>query len=276
MKLIHLTDPHFVSPGKRLYGLDPRARLDAAVKSINALHGDAAAVVITGDLAHWGEVAAYANLRDCLDRLTVPCIPLVGNHDDREAFQSLFPDAPRDEAGFVQGVQETPLGRLLFLDTNQPGTHMGWYCAQRLEWLAARLAEGGPVYVFMHHPPFNVGIGAMDRIGLAQRDAFFSVVGPHIGSIRHLFFGHVHRPISGSWLGVPFSTLRATNHQVALDFTAEIVIPGSHEPPAYGVILVDDTTVVVHQHDYLDDSRRFSLGEQTDEDRAQALDMAAA
>ena len=26
MKLIHLTDPHFVAAGRRLYGLDPRER----------------------------------------------------------------------------------------------------------------------------------------------------------------------------------------------------------------------------------------------------------
>ena len=61
-KLIHLTDPHLVSPGRKLYALDPLGRLEAAIDAINARHGDATAVFITGDLTHWGEPDAYAAL----------------------------------------------------------------------------------------------------------------------------------------------------------------------------------------------------------------------
>jgi 3',5'-cyclic-AMP phosphodiesterase len=35
MKLIHITDTHLVEPGLKLYGLDPKARLDAAIADIN-------------------------------------------------------------------------------------------------------------------------------------------------------------------------------------------------------------------------------------------------
>jgi Icc protein len=270
MKLIHLTDPHFVVAGRRLYGLDPRARLDAAVASINALHADADLVVITGDLAHSGEPGAYDALHECLAALTVPCVPLIGNHDDRAALLERFPEAPRDADGFIQSAVDVDGTRLLFLDTNQPGTHMGWYCERRMAWLARQLeaGRGRPHLVFMHHPPFDIGLPSMDRIGLVQRAAFTEVVRPHLADLRHLFFGHVHRPISGSWLGLPFSTLRGTNHQVRLDFVAEDDIPGSHEPPAYAVVNVDAQRVVVHTHDYLDASPTFWLGEQAEVDRA--------
>jgi 3',5'-cyclic AMP phosphodiesterase CpdA len=277
MKLIHLTDPHLVQPGMRLYGLDPRERLDLAVASINRLHADADLVVITGDLAHAGESEAYVELRGCLDALRVPYVPMLGNHDDRRLFLELFPDAPQDLHGFIQGVREVSAGRLLFLDTNQPYTHQGWYCEQRMAWLAERLAEGGdtPVFLFMHHPPFEVGLGALDRIGLVQRAPFAATLAPHMHKVRHLFFGHVHRPISGSWLGVPFSTLRATSHQVWLDFGAEAELPGSHEPPAYAVVFIDDERVIVHNHDFLDSSRKFSLGEQSEADREVAAAIQA-
>ncbi|WP_224380317.1 metallophosphoesterase [Roseovarius carneus] len=59
MKFIHLTDTHVIGSGD-LYGKDPAARLRAAVQSINAEHGDAAFVVLTGDMTHWGDPAAYA------------------------------------------------------------------------------------------------------------------------------------------------------------------------------------------------------------------------
>lgn len=263
MKIIHLTDPHLVAGDDLLYGLDPRQRLDAAVESINRLHRDADLVVVTGDLAHRGEPQAYARLARSLAGLVPPCVPILGNHDDREAFCSAFPSAFRDANGFVQGVIDTTAGRLLFLDTNQAGTHAGWFCDQRMTWLSQRLDEApaAPVFVFMHHPPFDIGLESMDRIGLVQKERFAAVVGPHRERIRHLFYGHVHRPIFGSWMGIPASTIRGTNHQVWLDFSRIDAIPGSHEPPAYGVVLVRPDAVVVHVHDFLDDSRKFPLGE---------------
>ena len=38
MKLIHLTDPHMVPKGRKLFGRDPRVVLDAAIADINAHH----------------------------------------------------------------------------------------------------------------------------------------------------------------------------------------------------------------------------------------------
>jgi len=40
--------------------------------------------------------------------------------------------------------------------------------------------------------------------------------------------------------------------------TAE-TLPGSFEPPAYAVVLMDDEKVVVHNHDFMDESERFSM-----------------
>ena len=50
-KLIQVSDLHFVPPSLRLLGLDPRARLEAAIADINAHHGDAELCLFTGDLA---------------------------------------------------------------------------------------------------------------------------------------------------------------------------------------------------------------------------------
>lgn len=260
MKFIHFTDTHFVPRGKTLYGRDPRDVVDALVADINARHADAEAVVITGDLTHWGEPEAFDNLAEALAPLAPPLKLLVGNHDDREIFSKAFPDQRRDENGFVQSVLETSAGLFVFLDTNLPGTHAGHYCERRCAWLADTLLRhrDRDLFLFMHHPPFDTGIRATDRIGLVQKAEFRAVIEPHRARVRHLFYGHVHRPIAGSWLGIPATTLRATNHQVWLDMAAE-EIQGSFEPPAYCVVLADPDTVVVHYHDFLDDSRKFEL-----------------
>lgn len=256
MKLIQITDLHFVPPGTALLGVDPRARLTAAIADINANHADAELCLFTGDLADRGAPEAYANLRDCLGALRVPYRLLIGNHDDRDNFRAAFPEAARDDHGFVQSVVRASAGDLVLLDTNEPGTGAGSFCAARQAWLSARLAEadGRPVYIFMHHPPFDIGIPSLDRIRLIEPQGFAAALDGASG-IKHIFFGHVHRPISGSWRGIPYSALRATVHQVPLDLEADGEMPYSHEPPAYAIILIEDERTVVHHHDYLDDSR---------------------
>ena len=263
MKLIHFTDTHFVGPGEMLYGLDPRARLDACIADINAHHADADLAVLTGDLTHFGDPASFGNVRESLSALRVPLRLLLGNHDRNETFRRTFPDMPVDPHGNVQSVMDTDAGRLIFLDTTKAGSHAGWYDEERLDWLEERFRESGdaPVYLFMHHPPLALGIPEMDRIGLVQAETFGARLRPHLARIRHIFFGHVHRPVSGSWLGVPFSTLRAMNHQVWLDFDPAAPLRGSHEPPAYAVVLIDRSSVIVHTHDFLDAGAKFAMSD---------------
>lgn len=272
MKLIHLTDTHFVPRGKTLYGRDPQIALSAAVESINTEHADADFVVVTGDLTHWGEPEAFDNLAEVLGRLTPSLELLIGNHDDRKTFTKYFPDQCLDDNGFVQSVRKTDVGWMVFLDTVHPGTHAGHFCEARCDWLSARLAEANaedvPVFLFMHHPPFDIGLDPLDRISLQQKAAFWRCVEPHVDRVRHLFFGHIHRPLSGSWRGIPVSTLRAMNHQCALDFGAQASIAGSFEPPAYAIVFIDESCVLVHVHDFLDISPRFDLADSPVDDWA--------
>jgi 3',5'-cyclic AMP phosphodiesterase CpdA len=260
MKLIHISDTHLTLPGKEIYGLDPLDRLERCIEDINQHHRDADLCVITGDLAHLGETAAYENLKMLLRRLIVPSKLILGNHDHRQRFLSVFPETIVDDYGYLQEALETDAGIFLFLDTNQPGTHQGWYCVDRQTWLRQQLqsADSRPVYLFMHHPPFPVYLTPLDQIGLKQADEFSEICTP-FSNIRHLFFGHVHRPVSGSWQGVTFTALKATNHQTGLNFSAIDAIPGSHEPPAYAIAFIRPETIVVHFHDFLDDSPRYYI-----------------
>lgn len=259
-KFIHITDTHLANPGLKLYGLDPRARLDAAIADINTHQPDAAFAVVTGDLTHWGEPESYGNFAEAMSALKMPYIAMVGNHDKRVACLDGLKAAPRDPNGFVQGTRTTEHGLFVFLDTLDETSHAGEMCARRFDWLAKTLAAAPaetPFVVFMHHPPFPVGVHAMDEIALKQSAEFAEVIAPFRARIRHLFFGHVHRPIFGSYGKIPFSTLRGTNHQVWFELDANAPHLASHEPPAYGVVLIDDQNLVVHSHDFLDTSLRF-------------------
>ncbi|WP_373636848.1 metallophosphoesterase [Yoonia sp. BS5-3] len=93
MKFIHLTDTHVIGEGT-LYGEDPVIRLRAAVESINREHSDAEFVVLTGDMTHWGDAAAYARFSREIRDINMPIHFMVGNHDDTAAFGAAFPEVP--------------------------------------------------------------------------------------------------------------------------------------------------------------------------------------
>src|SRR5262245_62084091 len=72
MKVIQVTDLHLVRPGERLFDTDPLQRLEACLADIISNHTDADLCVFTGDLAHLGDAAAYAALRERLCALPMP------------------------------------------------------------------------------------------------------------------------------------------------------------------------------------------------------------
>ncbi|MGR5502580.1 phosphodiesterase [Vibrio sp. DNB22_10_4] len=263
MKIIHLTDTHFGYTGQKIYQRSPQPALTKAVESINREHSDAEMVVITGDLAHAGHPEAYTNLQSTLSKLVIPYHLVIGNHDHRPTLAETFSNFEFDENGFAQKVIQTERGVFILLDTVKEGTHAGTYCEQRFQWLKQQIdsANGQPVYLFMHHAPFDTGIPAMDAISLdkAHGEQLGNLLTQH-SNIKHLFFGHYHRPIAGQWRGIAFSTLRSMNHQVRLDLNDEVMIQGNFEEPQYCVVLLESDRTVIHYHDYMHESEEFEIG----------------
>jgi len=255
MKIIQISDLHLVPAGQALYGLEPGARLQSCIAAINAQQRDADFCIFTGDLANAGQLDAYEHLSVCLKELRLPHYLAIGNHDKRDNFSNVFPDAEKDANGFVQYAIDFPGVRFLVLDTVEEGEHWGSYCSKRARWLDEQLSRSSdrPVYIFMHHPPFDIGVPSQDRLRIRDAHLFSEVVARHT-NIRHIFHGHVHRPVCGSWCGIPVSALRGTSHQVQLDLETVEPIPLCHEPPAYAMILLRHDQTIVHYHDFLDDS----------------------
>ncbi|NNF78246.1 MAG: phosphodiesterase [Rhizobiales bacterium] len=252
MKFIHVTDLHLVAPGEMLWGNDPFARLDACLRDIAAYHQDAAFCFISGDLSERGEKQAYEALKQRLAGFPLKTVLMLGNHDTRDHYFEVFQDAPADTNGYAQQVLDMEGRRFLFLDTvSEPFNSAGWYCQDRQNWLQDQLASApGDIYIAMHHPPFDINIKYMDRIKLEQNEAFAALIAGN-PKVRHLFFGHVHRVVFGSWRGVPYSALPALNHQVPL-VGGSVNSPYSDEPPMYGVISLNEDQMLVHYDAFWD------------------------
>jgi len=255
LKFIHLSDTHIKNDAYELYGLNPAQRLEAAINSINKNHSDSDFIVITGDLTDRGEIKAYENLKEICDKSIVPIIKLIGNHDSRENFLEIFPKNFQNE-GFIQDVMHINNNALIFLDTKIPNTHGGDMCDKRFEWFERQLEENKDknVYVFMHHPPMSVGIGYMDKIAFASANRIKKLFQKYT-NIKHLFFGHLHRPLSGVWANTPYFGVRGTNHQVALKTDDELLHMTVEEQPTYGIITVENDDILIHLHEYLNEDR---------------------
>lgn len=257
MKLIHLSDSHMsLSP---VMGSDPVESFRQALAHVCEHHGDADHVVITGDLAHNGDVASYRCLHSLIHNSGLPDIApprlLPGNHDVRDALLTVFPEIEVDHHGFLQSVEVTEAGWFVYLDTVQPGRHAGEYCRKRREWLKGVLMRADeddqPVWLFMHHPPVQLHVPGIDAYGIAQIVDFQDLLLRFRRIVRHVFFGHGHFTVSGTLQGIGYSAPGSTSHPVwpELGLPDDTLAYGPLERN-YNVCLLDHEAVVVHRIDF--------------------------
>jgi 3',5'-cyclic-AMP phosphodiesterase len=261
MRFIHLTDLHLTAAARPLYGIDPSERLRIAVRDINTRFSDAEFMIVTGDLAHRGEPDAYRVLYETLENLKIPVYLGIGNHDRRARFHERFPDSARDSKGFVQYVFSKAGYNFIMLDSVDEGRPSGTLCADRLDWLRHALASPPDrgTFLFLHHAPIALGIPDLDDIGLENATGFGDIL-EEAGHVKHIFFGHVHRPAGGVWRGISFSAQRSLVNQSALNMTRDGGILDNLEPPAYSVVEVSKSgDIVVNLHEFMDESPTFYI-----------------
>lgn len=252
MNVIWLSDPHFTHEGDVL-GHDPRVRLRAAIDHINAHHADAQFCVISGDMVNRGTQDDYTALRTQLDGLSIPLLPMAGNHDDRALLRQFLPLPDTCMPHFVQYQVSTSEGLIVCLDTQKEGSDAGEFCRERRAWLTDVLekAEGVPVYLFMHHPPHSLGLPIQDTGKMEDGAAFLDLVSKY-ECVKHMFIGHIHRPITGTVRGVPFATMRSVLYQAPAprpDWDWETFSPGE-EAPNLGVLTISGTSVTLQYEQF--------------------------
>ncbi len=250
MKLLQFTDIHLTTPGETIGGRDPNANFEKALAHALSDHGDAEALIITGDLSDWGDALDYERLKARLQHLPMPVGLCIGNHDDRATFLSVFPEFA-DEDGYVQSVIKLSHGSAILLDSWGPETHAGHFCADRATWADEALAKAdGPVHIFLHHNPIPTHVGPFDEIMLQDHARLGRVIAQHRDKIAHIHFGHCHMPISGTFHGVAISGIRGTNHSGWAAFDEKENLCAADLPESYGVIFAAETSVTKHMVEF--------------------------
>ncbi|MEW6340416.1 MAG: phosphodiesterase [Paraburkholderia sp.] len=258
MLLAQISDLHIKRPGALAYRrVDTGAALERCVAALNALEPRPDVVIMTGDLVDQGDPEQYAHLKALLAPLEIPYYLLVGNHDDRTALRDAFSDRAELRTGgdFVHYAADIGPLRLIALDSIVPGQSAGNLCDARLTWLARQLdeAQGKPVIVALHHPPFECGIGHMDALRLDPQAAqkLAALIARH-PNVERVICGHVHRPMFVRFGGTIASAVPAPAHQVALDLRADAPSAFMLEPPAFALHRYDAASGLVTHHAYVD------------------------
>jgi Icc protein len=226
--------------------VDNNDRLVSAVAGLNAEAPAMAAVLGTGDLTNWGRPAEYVNLAALLGPLTVPFLPIPGNHDDRDLLRSTFPDMPWVDADHASWVTVVSGVRLVGLDSTIPGQPGAEFDAAREEWLRSVLAgvHDGPTLLAVHHPPFVTGVGWMDRAGFIRLDRLTAVLTDH--PVDRVLSGHFHRPVTSTIAGIPAQVCLSTVQHVDLDLAPDAGVSLIVDPVGYQIHRVSRSGIVTH------------------------------
>lgn len=261
MIIAQITDAHMTLPGVLLFGdYDPADALRRTLAALAAQRPRPDLVLFTGDVTENGLPGQYAAARAVLDDFDLPLAMIPGNHDRRDAFAAGFAGSPArvGEGRFLQfTIEDLPL-RLIGLDTlSAPGEPRGLLCAERLDWIAARLAEAPEreTVIFMHHPPFATGIGFMDSIACENGDALAALVAAH-GRVLRVVCGHVHRPVHVGFGGTVASICPGVAYQVPLRFARTAPVEMLYQAPAFQLHVWTPETGLVTHTDYLRDRGR--------------------
>jgi 3',5'-cyclic AMP phosphodiesterase CpdA len=251
MIIAHLSDTHVREVGAPL----PVGNVDYSTMAVNAFDRVARMkptpdlMIITGDLTDSGQVGEYRRLQEIVETLPFPVHMVLGNHDIRENYLTVFPEKREAETGFAQFCLELQDLRIIGLDSLIEGHGHGGLCAARLSYLRGRLAEGPevPTIIMLHHQPFIFNGGVYDDVGLKDGVEEFGAIVAGNRQIVRVLCGHLHRSLESLWNGTLVSVTPSVVCAADLPVGDVRIFKNVNEPPAFKLhVLVPESGLVSH------------------------------
>lgn len=265
-RFVHLTDTHIMAggawrPRAGNFEWDTAASLRRVVEAVRTLDPAPAFAVLGGDLASPDLLQrdrvlppqeyepSYRLLGDILAGLPCPAYFLVGNHDNRVAFNRVLrSDAPTPDAPHYYSFGHHGY-HFVALDSQEPGQAGGFLDAGQLAWLRQDLAQHReqPTIVFVHHHPWPLGLQWIDTMTLRNGEELMRVLHEQ-AQVHWVICGHVHLDQAIQREGLTLLTTPSTCIQLSKMSQTAKFLPG---PPAFRVVDVRDgelSTRVLHLH----------------------------
>jgi len=191
-------------------------------------------LVLTGDLIDetWHE--GYKKIAGLLNDQPYPTLLLPGNSDDPVLMRKTWSDTywlADEPSALLHFRYSTESLDLLGIDSTVSG-HVHGRLQGRLAWVEEHLMQSGtkPSMLFLHHHLFPSGIPTLDETMCRDRAELERILMKYPGRVLAIATGHVHRPVAGTFAGVPTSICGAICSANPLWFEAPI-IPSVGEPP---------------------------------------------
>lgn len=212
MRIVHISDTHLdAADGPNQWGFNASDSLRAILHDLRHVK-DVDLVVVSGDVADDGSLAAYERARSLVSAFAsphgAPVLYSTGNHDERGTFTQVLGHGHLGTSGTTDVVPTFPDDvaassvvagrRFVTLDSLVPGKGYGVLSRPQLEWLSdllTRPAERGTTLVF-HHPPITLDVGVQHALGLQDVEELVTVI--EDSDVDLVLCGHFHQQICGT------------------------------------------------------------------------------
>ena len=189
ISVLHITDCHLNEDrSKDLLGVNTFDSLMAVLGDIKASGKKPDCVLVTGDIAQDGSIAAYETMKEALQDYDCPIRWFPGNHDNRLNMAKVVSrDAELEQVTEIGGWQ------LVLLDSLSPGNVYGTLAKPELDVLESALEKSSvSTLVCLHHQPVDIHSKWLDRIGLRDPEQFLEIVDKH-DHVKGVLWGHIHQ-----------------------------------------------------------------------------------
>ncbi len=175
--VLQISDTHLRAEPSTSPHNNSDARLQATIDAVRDVHPDL--VLLTGDLADDGSLAALQRVQTMVDVLSSPVLAVAGNHDDIDNVRAVFGSTDMAEVGSW---------RVLAVESAIPGHEHGSIDVEELMGRLDRLDDRSTL-IAIHHPPRSPStLGIFQLIGADQMLAALRLR-HHVGAVVS---GHLH------------------------------------------------------------------------------------
>lgn len=164
-------------------------------------------MVLSGDLTDGGWDEGYVRIAAQLEEQAYPTLILPGNSDDRGCMRKTWGNErwlPDSQGEFLHFSHNAGGICLAGVDSSVSEQNYG-SLSGRMGWLENQLGEtdDAPVLLFLHHHIFPCGIPTLDETICRGLSEFEELIRRYPDRLLAVSSGHVHRPVGGTFAGIP-------------------------------------------------------------------------
>jgi len=195
LKIVHITDTHILEKKEdTVHGIDVYSYLKKIAETIVPIK-DVDCIIITGDIANFGEYDAYINVNELFENIDVHVYWLQGNHDFAEVMLQVSTKVKikADKSFIIKDTKFILLQSVLQDEHDLPlNIGKGHLFNYELIFLKRELDENNfnHCVIALHHQPILSNTWADQRI-LDNREEFVNLISKY-PTVKVVLYGHQH------------------------------------------------------------------------------------